>query len=166
MTTTTPTYTYRAQTDAGTKHWHLGAAETGAKCVCGTRLMTPDDTRAFALKLAADKRRYDTSDDLTLVSCGACMRGSAWKEAATATGEAKPPTRKRPSAATRAAAKNAAKTGGLKANNPPNVRLTGGTVIEADPETGLPRIKPEIQAKADQIVADQLAAKRAAKDAG
>ena len=145
MTTTTPTYHYRAQTDAGTKHWHLGAAETDAKCVCGTRLMTPDDTRAFALKLAADKRKCDTSDDLTLVSCGACMRGSAWKEAAPATGQAKPPTRKRPSAATRAAAKAAADA------------VCGESVIEADPETGLPRIKPEIQAKADAIAAEQKA---------
>ena len=158
MTTTTPSFTYRAQTDQATKHWHLGAAETGAKCVCGTLLMSADDTRAFALKLAADKRRYDTSDDLTKVSCGACMRGSAWgaakaapEAAPPATGQAKPPTRKRP---TRAAAKAAADA------------VSGESVIEADPETGLPRVKPDVQARADRIVADQLAAKRAAKDAG
>ena len=44
--------------------------------------------------------------------------------------------------------------------------VSGGSVIEKDPGTGLPRIRPEVQAKADAIVADQLAAKRAAKDAG
>ncbi len=35
--------------------------------------------------------------------------------------------------------------------------VSGSSVIEADPDTGLPRIKPEVQAKADAIVADQLA---------
>ena len=35
--------------------------------------------------------------------------------------------------------------------------MSGGSVIEADPETGLPRIKPEVAAKADAIVAAQLA---------
>ena len=44
--------------------------------------------------------------------------------------------------------------------------VSGSSVIETDPGTGLPRIKPDVQAKADAIVADQLAAKRAAKDAG
>ena len=44
--------------------------------------------------------------------------------------------------------------------------VSGGSVIEKDPGTGFPRIRPEVQAKADAIVADQLAAKRAAKDAG
>ena len=34
---------------------------------------------------------------------------------------------------------------------------TGSSVIEADPDTGLPRIKPEVQAKADAIVATQVA---------
>ena len=44
--------------------------------------------------------------------------------------------------------------------------VSGGSVIEKDPGTGFPRIRPEVQAKADAIVADQRAAKRAAKDAG
>ena len=35
--------------------------------------------------------------------------------------------------------------------------VSGGSVIEKDPETGLPRIRPEVQAKADAIVADQAA---------
>ena len=56
MTTTTTTARYRAQTDPSTKTWHLGTEELGAKCVCGTRLIEPDDTRAFALKVPADKR--------------------------------------------------------------------------------------------------------------
>ena len=30
MTTTTPSFTYRAQTDKATKTWHLGAAEKDA----------------------------------------------------------------------------------------------------------------------------------------
>lgn len=33
----------------------------------------------------------------------------------------------------------------------------GSSLIEKDPETGLPRVKPEYQAKADAIVASQLA---------
>jgi hypothetical protein len=36
-------------------------------------------------------------------------------------------------------------------------QVSGGTVIEADPETGLPRIKPEYTAKAERIAADQKA---------
>ena len=65
--------------------------------------------------------------------------------------DAKPSTRTRKSAATRRAG---------------DAAQAGGSVIEADPDTGLPRIKPNVQAKADAVVADQLAAKRAAKDAG
>ena len=34
---------------------------------------------------------------------------------------------------------------------------SGSSVIEADPDTGLPRIRPEVQAKADAIVAAQVA---------
>ena len=74
MTTTTTAPTYRAQTDPSTTRWHLGTAEAGARCVCGARLMTPEDTRAFALKVPADRRNYETSDDLTRVSCGGCKR--------------------------------------------------------------------------------------------
>ena len=35
--------------------------------------------------------------------------------------------------------------------------MSGSAVIEADPDTGLPRIVPAVQAKADQIAAAQLA---------
>ena len=35
--------------------------------------------------------------------------------------------------------------------------VSDSALIEADPETGLPRIKPEVQAKADAIVAAQKA---------
>jgi hypothetical protein len=68
-------------------------------------------------------------------------------EAAPAISQAKPPTTRKPrkSADTRKAEKTAAD------------QASGSSVIEADPETGLPRIKPEVQAKADAIVAAQLA---------
>ena len=83
-TTTTPTRTYRAQSDAATKTWHLGAVELDARCVCGTLLMTPGDTRKFALRLPEAERRYEVSDDLTRVTCGACRRNRAWGEASAA----------------------------------------------------------------------------------
>ena len=160
-TTTTPTvYHLRAQTDKSTSNWHLGAAEKGAVCFCGARLMEPGDERKFAAKYPADERRYETSPDLSLITCGACKRTAAWRisaatgsttvgiparperkakaaEAAPATGQARP--RKRPSAKAAADA------------------VSGGTVIEKDPETGLPRIKPEYAAKAERIAADQAA---------
>jgi hypothetical protein len=40
---------------------------------------------------------------------------------------------------------------------PKAAEASGSSVIEADPETGLPRIKPGVQDKADAIVAAQLA---------
>lgn len=45
-------------------------------------------------------------------------------------------------------------------------RVSCSTVIEADPETGLPRIKPEYAAKSERVAAAQIAAARAARDAG
>ena len=62
---------------------------------------------------------------------------------------AKPSTRGRPrkSAATRKAEKAAADL----------AAQSGSAVIDKDPDTGLPRIKPEVAAKADAIVAAQLA---------
>ena len=60
--------------------------------------------------------------------------------------DAKPSTRTRKSAATRKAG-HAAK----------DAAASGSSVIETDPDTGLPRIKPEVQAKADAVVAAQLA---------
>jgi hypothetical protein len=50
-----------------------------------------------------------------------------------------------------ARARRRAKTGDPRADR------AAGQVIEADPETGLPRIKPDVKAKADAIVAAQLA---------
>jgi hypothetical protein len=70
VTATTTTYDYRAQTDPTIKTWHLGAAERGAACFCGVRLLTPDDTRAFALKVPAEKRGYQTDPDVSKVTCG------------------------------------------------------------------------------------------------
>jgi hypothetical protein len=69
---------------------------------------------------------------------------------------AKPSTRKGPRE--KAAAKDAAK---LAAE-----QVSGSSVIEADPDTGLPRIKPDVQAKADAIAAEQVAKnEQAAADA-
>lgn len=79
--TTTTTYEYRAQTDPTIKTWHLGAVERGAACFCGVRLLTPDDERAFALKVPAEKRQYETSDDLARVTCGSCKRNREWSRA-------------------------------------------------------------------------------------
>ena len=58
-------------------------------------------------------------------------------------------TRTRKSAATRKAEK--------AAPNSEGPAVSGGSVIEADPDTGLPRIKPDVAAKADAVVAAQLA---------
>jgi hypothetical protein len=82
--TTTTTYRYRAQTDATIKTWHLGAAERGNVCFCGVRLMTPDDERKFALKVPAEARTYETSDDLAKVTCGACKRSREYAKATAA----------------------------------------------------------------------------------
>ena len=60
--------------------------------------------------------------------------------------DAKPSTRTRKSAATRKAEDAAQDTA-----------ASGSSVIEADPDTGLPRIKPEVAAKADAIAAAQKA---------
>jgi hypothetical protein len=85
----TTTTAYRAQTDRTIKTWHLGTAERGARCACGVTLMAPDDTRAFALKVPAAERQYETSGDLARVTCGACKRT---REYAAATSAATPAT--------------------------------------------------------------------------
>ena len=98
--TTTTTARWRAQTDPSIKTWHLGTEELGARCVCGTKLIEPDDTRAFALKVPAEKRHYETSDDLERVTCGSCRKNRAFKNATGgAEGEVAdaPPTAARPS---------------------------------------------------------------------
>ena len=100
MTTTTPSFTYRAQTDASTKTWHLGSDEKGELCVCGCKLMTPDDTRAFALKVPAEKRGYQTDPDVAKVTCGSCKRN---REYAKATGGSAPNGALAPTGNTRAA---------------------------------------------------------------
>ena len=62
--------------------------------------------------------------------------------------DARPSTRTRKSAATRKA-EAAAEAGPVSSSR--------SSVIDKDPETGLPRIKPGVQDKADAIVAAQLA---------
>jgi hypothetical protein len=105
----TTTYEYRAQTDPTIKTWHLGAVERGAACFCGVRLLTPDDERAFALKVPAEKRRYETSDDLARVTCGSCKRNREWKRASGVEAPAATPTpaRTRRRASTRASTRAA-----------------------------------------------------------
>lgn len=85
MTTTTTTPTYVALTDAGTKHWHLGSVERGEVCYCGTRLMTPGDTRKFALKVPAAERGFQTDTALDCINCGACKRNREYGYATGAT---------------------------------------------------------------------------------
>ena len=85
MTTATataaPEFTYRAQTDKATKTWHLGAAEKDDVCFCGTRLLVAGDERKIAARIPADQRQYETSGDLSKVTCGACRRNRAWSQA-------------------------------------------------------------------------------------
>ena len=80
----TTTTTYRAQTDPTIKTWHLGAAERGAVSFCGVRLIEPDDTRAFALKVAEADRHYTTDLDVSKVTCGACKRSREYVKATAA----------------------------------------------------------------------------------
>ena len=164
MPTTTTTYNLRAITDESITKIHLGAVEKANVTFCGVKLLVAGDTR-FGGKYAKGNG-YTSSTDLGTVDCGACKRTSAWrifagtgsatigipahaaskpKAARGRAADQAPSTRKRPSAATRAAAKAAAEA------------VSGSSVIEADPETGLPRIKPEYAAKAEQVAADQAA---------
>jgi hypothetical protein len=87
-TTATPTPTYRAVTDPATKNWHLGSVELGPRCYCGTVLMTPGDTRKFALKVDSSERMFEAREDLSVVTCGACKRN---REYAYAMGTAERP---------------------------------------------------------------------------
>jgi len=106
-------------------------------CFCGARLLVAGDERKVAARIPADERQYETSGDLSKVTCGACRRNRAWSQATAAA-----PLAPAPAATAR---KPRARTG------------TASALIEADPETGLPRIKPEVQARADQVVAAQKA---------
>ena len=112
MTTATTTPTYRAQSDAATKTWHLGAEERGERCFCGTVLIHPGDTRKLALKVPEDQRQYEVSDDLTRVDCRACRRNRAWGEASAAA--AAPPA---PAAAKRTRKPRAVAGAGQAARN-------------------------------------------------
>ena len=147
MTTTATAPEYRALTDPATKTWHLGSVERGELCYCGTRLMTPGDTRTFALKVPADARKFETSGDLSRVTCKACRRNRAWSQA---NGAAAAPVAPAPAATAR---KPRARTGTVS----PAGAVPDSALIEPDPQTGLPRIKPEVQARADQVVAAQKA---------
>ena len=197
---TTTTACYRAQTDPSTKTWHLGTEELGEKCVCGCKLIEPDDTRPWALRVPAEKRDYQTDPDVAKVTCGSCKRNRAYATATAGDQVAKPPTpveqaarpsRRRASTRTatpaeagaglnestaaqllvdgvQARARRRAKTGDPRADRAAADagQVSGSSVIEADPETGLPRIKPEYAAKSERVAAAQIAAARAARDAG
>ena len=58
-----------------------------------------------------------------------------------------------PAPAATAARKPRARTGTVS----PAGAVPDSALIEADPETGLPRIRPDVKAKADEIVAAQKA---------
>ena len=49
--------------------------------MCGCKLMTPDDTRAFALKVPADARHYETSDELATRDVRELPRNREWATA-------------------------------------------------------------------------------------
>jgi hypothetical protein len=163
--TTTTTARYRAQTDPSIKTWHLGTEELGARCVCGCTLMTPDDTRAFALKVPAGKRDYQTDPDVAKVTCGSCKRNREYAKATAA--DVAAPSRTVAEAATARPSRRRKATGDPRADRAAADagQVSGSGVIEADPETGLPRIKPEYAAKAERVAAAQIAAARAARDA-
>jgi hypothetical protein len=124
-TTTTPGTVYRAQTDPTTKNWHLGAEGYGERCFCGVTLISPGDTRAFALKVAERDRHIETSPDLELVTCGACRRNREWKYAHGADRPAERTTTRRTRPAARASAAAAAPTG-QESSGDPTARTTGG----------------------------------------
>jgi hypothetical protein len=79
-TTITPaTPTYRAVCDGG--KWHLGSVERGPLTFCSTTLMTPGDTRKFALKVPEAKRNFQAVKDLERVNCGTCRKNREWSYA-------------------------------------------------------------------------------------
>ena len=139
-TTTTTTYHLRAITDPSIAKVHLGATERANRAWCGVELLMPGDTR-FGGRYK-DGPGFEASTDLATVDCGACKRTAAWKGAKRGTYTATAPAPR--AARSRAAAKDAGP-------------VSGSGVIEADPDTGLPRIKPEYAAKAEQVAADQRA---------
>ena len=134
-TTATTTFHLRAITDESITKVHLGATEKANRTWCGVDLLVKDDPR-FGGRYKGIV--YTASTDLETVDCGACKRSAAWKNRQ---GGKYAVPRPKPKAAPEAAAE----------------AVSGESVIEADPETGLPRVKPEVQAKADAVVAAQLA---------
>ena len=156
---TTIVYQLRAVTDGSIGKVHLGAAEKGNVAFCGVRLLVEDDPR-FGGRYKGIV--FTTSTDLTTVDCGACKRSSAWKNAKDGTYTAPAPKAARPRAAGRAGPVTPDLSRHDEIDPVKEVQaaaegVSGSSVIEADPETGLPRIKPGVQAKADKIVAGQRA---------
>jgi hypothetical protein len=142
-TTTTTTFRLRAITDESIAKVHLGAVEKANRTWCGVDLLVKDDPR-FGGRYKGIV--YSASTDLENVNCGACKRSAAWKGRKGSTYAVPAPKAK---AAPKAAAVHVVEHG--------EAAVSGGSVIEADPGTGLPRIKPEYAAKAEQVAADQAA---------
>jgi hypothetical protein len=140
VTTTTTTYHLRAITDDSIARVHLGATERANRTWCGVDLLVKGDLR-FKERFK-DGPGYTASTGLGAVDCGACQRTAAWKGQKDGRYTAPAPK----AAAPRAAAK-AADAG----------QVSGSGVIDKDPDTGLPRIRPEYAAKAERIAADQKA---------
>ena len=140
MTTTTTTYHLRAVTDGSIAKVHLGATERANRTWCGVDLLVKGDLR-FKERFK-DGPGYTASTGLAAVDCGACKRTAAWKGQ-----KAGRYTTPAPKAATPRAAAKDADTG----------QVSGSGVIDKDPATGLPRIKPEYAAKAERIAAAQKA---------
>jgi hypothetical protein len=161
------TTAYKAITDPSIKRWHLGTAERANVSVCGSVLITPGDTRPWAMKVAEADRNYTASDDLTLVGCGLCKRT---REYAYATGAAERPapatrrTRRNVAAATAAATGEgtgdvtASTTGGLTATE---ARQMAEAAAERNGDAALPPSqqrrprKSAAQRKADRAAADR-----------
>ena len=137
MTTTTK-FHLRAITDESITKVHLGATERDNRTFCGVQLLVEDDPR-FGGRYKGIA--YTASADLAAVDCGACKRSAAWKGQKNKTYAVPVPKPK----TAQDQAKRAAD------------QVSGSSVIDADPDTGLPRIKPEVQAKADNVVAIQRA---------
>jgi len=111
--------TYVAITDASIKTWHLSTPDRTNVAFCGTKLMTPGDTRKFAAKWPSDERVYTTDPDVGKVTCGACKRNREYKYA---TGAATRPAPTTTTASTRSRQARAATAAAAEA---------GGTALSA-----------------------------------
>ena len=130
------------------QHWKVGSKVApsltkAVRAVLGIeQLPAPRQTKPSTRKgTSAAAPKADT------ISPGEAVQMATAAADAAADQAAKPSTRTRKSAATRRAEKAAADL----------AAQSGSAVIETDPDTGLPRIRPEVQTKADAIVAAQLA---------